>query len=48
VSLAAPAAGQPFKKSRALAEFYAKSAPGIKKKEQIASLACRFALCFML
>jgi hypothetical protein len=38
--------GNPAKKSRALADFSAMSALGIKKKEQIASLACKFALCF--
>ena len=48
VSSAAPAAGNPLKKSRALAVFPQKSAAGVKKKEQIASLACEFALCFTL
>ena len=38
---------QPPKKSHALAEFFRMSVPGIKKKEQIARLACNFALCFM-
>ena len=48
VSLAAPAAGQPLKKSRALAEFSAMSAASVKKKEQLARLACEVVLCFTL
>ena len=47
VSLAAPVAGQPLKKSRALAEFSAMSAARIKKKEQLSSLACKVVLCFI-
>ena len=46
VSRAVPAAGNPLKKSRAL-RILRQSALGIKKKEQNASLACEFALCFM-
>ena len=46
VSRAAPAAGNALK-NHTLLRFFHKERIRRKKKEQLASLACEFALCFM-